>query len=283
MILVKNNYFCGSSRKGNQIEMNQILYGLIGYPLSHSFSQKYFSEKFVRDGLVGYSYNIFPISSIADLYQLLEQFPNLRGINVTIPYKEQIIPFMDEMDILAEKTGAVNTVQVMRNGKEIYLKGYNTDVYGFSRSLEEWFTACNAELPSRALVLGTGGASKAVAYSLSCLGMVVHLVSRRKDVNVYKTYDQLDVVDVDTHRLIVNTTPLGMFPNTGECPAIPYSYLTEKHYLFDLVYNPKETLFMKKGVDVGASVYNGERMLHLQADKAWEIWNNYELEITNEK
>ena len=247
---------------------------MIGYPLSHSFSQKYFSEKFAKEGLVGYSYRNFPISSIADLYQLLEQFPDLHGFNVTIPYKEKIIPFIDEMDVIAGKIGSVNTVQVMRNGKDIYLKGYNTDVYGFSRSLEEWLTACNEKLPPQALVLGTGGASKAVIHALSRFNMVVHPVSRREGRNVNKTYDQLDATDIAAHPLIVNTTPLGMFPNIGECPAIPYQYLSEKHFLYDLIYNPEVTVFMRKGLERGASVHNGERMLHLQADKAWEIWNN---------
>ena len=256
--------------------MNQILYGLIGYPLSHSFSEKYFSEKFFKEGFVGYSYRNFPISNIAHIYQLLEQYPDLRGFNVTIPYKEQIISYMDEIDSIAEKTGAVNTVRITRNGKDTHLKGYNTDVYGFSRSLNEWLTACDTAIPLQAMVLGTGGASKAVAYSLSCLGVVPNLVSRRKDVNVYKIYEQLDATDIAAHPLIVNTTPLGMFPNTGECPAIPYQYLSEKHFLYDLVYNPEETLFLQKGIEKGASVKNGERMLHLQADKAWVIWNNSE-------
>ena len=235
----------------------------------------------MKEGHVGYSYMNFQISSIADVYQLLEQFPDLQGFNVTIPYKEQIIPYMDEIDMIAKEVAAVNTVQVIRNEKDIYLKGYNTDVYGFSRSLEEWFTACHAELPGKALVLGTGGASKAVVYALSQFNMVVHSVSRREGRNVYKTYDQLDAADIAAHPLIVNTTPLGMFPNNEECPEIPYQYLTEKHFLYDLIYNPEKTLFMQNGHKKGASVHNGERMLHLQADKAWEIWKNYELQIAN--
>ena len=255
---------------------SKILYGLIGYPLSHSFSQKYFTEKFAKEGLVGYSYKNFPITNISELQNLLKQQPDLRGFNVTIPYKKQIMPYIDEMDAVAERTGAVNTVQVMRNGKDIYLKGYNTDVYGFSRSLDEWFTTNGAELPVRALVLGTGGAAKAAVYALSRFNMAVHSVSRCEGANVYKTYDRLDAADIADHPLIVNTTPLGMYPNAGECPAIPYQYLTEKHWLYDLIYNPEETLFMRKGLEQGASVRNGGRMLHLQADKAWKIWNSYE-------
>ena len=249
-----------------------ITYGLIGYPLSHSFSQRYFTEKFAKEGLDGYSYRNFPITDIGLLHQLLEQQPDLCGFNVTIPYKEQIVPLMDEMDAVAEKTGAVNTVKIMRNGKDIRLKGFNTDVYGFSRSLEEWLTALNIEFPRQALVLGTGGASKAVVCALSDFGITSHLISRNENDAIFKTYDQLNADIISAHPLIVNTTPLGMFPNIGECPAIPYQFLTEKHFLYDLVYNPEETLFMRKGLEEGAFVKNGERMLHLQADKAWEIW-----------
>ena len=254
------------------------LYGLIGYPLSHSFSQKYFTEKFANEGLSDCSYRNFPIDNIREIHSLLEQQPDLRGFNVTIPYKEQIIPFLDEMDALAEKTGAVNTVRVTRNEKGIYLKGYNTDVYGFGRSIEEWFREAETRIPkpesrNPALVLGTGGASKAVVSALSQLDIDVHLVSRKECRRVYKTYGQLTGDDMAAHSLIVNTTPLGMFPNTNECPPIPYQYVTERHFLYDLVYNPSETLFMRKGREMGATVHNGERMLHLQADKAWEIFN----------
>jgi len=245
--------------------------------LSHSFSQRYFTEKFAREEREGYFYRNFQITDIGLLYPMIEQQPDLCGFNVTIPYKEQIIPLMDELDAVAKKTGAVNTVQVVRKGKDIHLKGYNTDVYGFSRSLEEWLQTqiLNSQfsiLNSHALVLGTGGASKAVVCALTGLGADVHLVSRQEGKGIYKTYDQLNADDMAAHPLIVNTTPLGMFPGIGECPAIPYHYLTEKHYLYDLVYNPEETLFMRKGLAMGASVKNGERMLHLQADMAWEIW-----------
>ena len=248
------------------------LYGLIGYPLSHSFSQRHFTERFAKERSEGYSYRNFPITDIGLLHQLLEQQPDLCGFNVTIPYKEQTVPLMDEMDAVAEKTGAVNTVQITRNGKNIHMKGYNTDVYGFSRSLEEWFTALETEIPRQVLVLGTGGASKAVVCALSDFDVTTHLVSRQEGKGIFKTYCQLNASDIAAHPLIVNTTPLGMFPNSGECPAIPYQYLTGKHYLYDLVYNPEETLFMRKGREKGALVKNGERMLYLQADKAWEIW-----------
>jgi len=249
------------------------LYGLIGYPLSHSFSQRYFTEKFAREGREGYSYQNFPITDIGELRKLLEQYPDLRGFNVTIPYKEQIIPFLDETDAEAEKIGAVNTVKITRTGNSIRLKGYNTDVYGFSRSLEEWFAALNAKLPQQALILGSGGASKAVVYALHCRNIITNTVSRKAGAEIFKTYDQLTGADIAAHSLIINTTPLGMFPNIDGCPPIPYQYLTEKHYLYDLVYNPAETLFMRKGLENGASAHNGERMLHLQADKAGLIFD----------
>ena len=256
----------------NAIMSYKHLYGLIGFPLSHSFSQKYFTEKFANEGYQGYSYRNFPLSSIQKLPDLLKQQSDLRGFNVTIPYKEQIIPLMDEMDSIAMKTGAVNTVQIMRNGDKIFLKGYNTDTYGFRQSLEECFTACGMELPRQALILGSGGASKAVVYALSQLGINAHLVSRKEGRNIYKTYQQLDTGDMAAHSLIVHTTPLGMYPETDASPPIPYQYLTEKHLLYDLIYNPEETLFMRKGREAGAAVHNGRQMLHLQADKAWEIW-----------
>ena len=252
------------------------LYGLIGYPLSHSFSQRYFTEKFAKEKREEYSYRNFPLTDIGLLRQLLEQQPDLCGFNVTIPYKEKIMPLLDVIDIEADKTGAVNTVQVVRIGEEIYLVGHNTDVYGFRRSLEEWFSALDVDLPWNALVLGTGGASKAVVYVFERLGITTHLVSRQENKDIYKTYNQLNADDIAAHPLIINTTPLGMFPNIDDCPKIPYQYITENHYLYDLVYNPEETLFMRKGHEMGASVHNGERMLHLQADMAWKIWSmNY--------
>ena len=246
-----------------------MLYGLIGYPLSHSFSQRYFTEKFANNG---YFYKNFPLAHISELHNLLAQEVDLQGFNVTIPYKEQILPFLDEMDAISTKTGAVNTVKVVRTGTKIRLKGYNTDVYGFSRSLEEWFASQKDDLPDRALVLGTGGAAKAVICALSDCGISTGVVSRKEGKHIYKTYNSLTADDIETHNLIINTTPLGMYPDIARCPDIPYSYLTQKHYLYDLVYNPPETMFMNKGLENGAQVRNGERMLHLQANRAWEIW-----------
>ncbi len=251
---------------------NNLLYGLIGYPLSHSFSQRYFTDMFVSEGLLNYSYRNFPISNIRELPDIISKNTALQGFNVTIPYKEQIIPYIDELDHVATKVGAVNTVQVIRNGGKNYLKGYNTDVYGFSSSLEEWISLRGVQLPKQALVLGTGGASKAVAYALFRLNIEVHFISRNAGTNIYKTYEKLEAADMSAHQLIVNTSPVGMFPAVDQCPDIPYQHLNGNHFLYDLIYNPEETLFMRKGKEMGAAARNGERMLYLQADKAWEIW-----------
>lgn len=254
--------------------MSHFLYGLIGFPLSHSFSQKYFTDKFARKGLTDCSYKNFQIGSITELHDLLAKNTDLCGFNVTIPYKEQVIPCINELDDISAQVRSVNTVQVMRKDHAIYLKGYNTDVYGFSRSLQEWFVARSCPLPAQALVLGTGGASKAIMYALHRLNIEAHAISRHASTDVYKTYLQLNAKDICDHQLIVNATPLGMYPNLNECPDIPYQYITGKHFLYDLIYNPEETLFLNKGKERGATVHNGRLMLHLQADKAWEIWKN---------
>lgn len=254
------------------------MYGLIGYPLSHSFSQRYFSEKFAGLGLSGYSYENFPIRSIGELIPLIEKNPDLRGFNVTVPYKEQVIPHIQVLDELARQVGAVNTVRVSRESGRILLSGFNTDVYGFGRSLSEWFSEHGAAIPSKALILGTGGASKAVIASLRQMSVETHLISRNPGKNVYKTYRELDAEDMETHRLIVNTTPVGMFPHVREAPDVPYRYVSRRHFLYDLVYNPGETLFLQKGRKKGANTHNGEKMLYLQAEKAWEIWQGNAIE-----
>ncbi|MDR3094456.1 MAG: shikimate dehydrogenase [Bacteroidales bacterium] len=248
-------------------------FGLIGYPLSHSFSQRYFSEKFSREGLP-HSYHNFPVENIGLVKQLAENHPDLAGFNVTIPYKQQMIPFLSTVDEVALAVGAVNTVRVTRTDAGISLHGYNSDVYGFRRSLEESYRACRQPFPEKALVLGTGGASKAVIWVLRQLGIEPHFISRNPAANIYKTYSELNPSDIDKHLLIVNTTPLGMYPNTDACADIPYSRLTSRHVLFDLIYNPATTLFLQKGSEQGAFAFNGENMLWYQAEKAWEIWNN---------
>lgn len=243
--------------------MNQ--YGLIGYPLSHSFSEKYFSDKFELEGIKNHSYNLFPIERIDDLPMLLGSITDLKGLNVTIPYKEQVLVFLDEIDSAAAKIGAVNTIKLV-DGK---LKGYNTDIYGFEISL---LKLLNKNKVEKALILGTGGAAKACAYVLNKLGISFKYVSRTKKEKQL-TYSDLTKEVIDNHHLIVNTTPLGMSPKVHSFPDIPYNNLSREHYLYDLVYNPKESEFLKRGKEQGAAIKNGLEMLHLQAEKAWEIWN----------
>lgn len=244
------------------------VFGLIGYPLSHSFSKKYFSEKFNREGIQNARYELFELPDIGGLPELLAQQADIAGLNVTIPYKQQVMPYLHALDASAEKVGAVNVIR--KNGHK--LVGYNSDYFGFRNSLEQWLPQKYAGL--QALVLGSGGASKAVTAALQELNIPFRLVSRRKGENTL-SYEQLrsQAELLETHRLIINTTPLGMSPKTQEAPDIDYSRLGPNHYLYDLVYNPEETLFMKKGMQQGARVKNGLEMLHLQAEKAWEIWN----------
>lgn len=240
------------------------LYGLIGYPLSHSFSKKYFTEKFEREGLKDYQYELFPVSSIEELPQLLEKHPELCGLNVTIPYKEQVLSYLHSENELVKAIRACNCIDI-RDGK---LKGYNTDVIGFERSLlEQW-----QPHHKKALILGTGGVSKAVQYIMQKMGLAYRYVSRKPGVHNY-SYEQLTPAIMQEYTLIVNTTPLGMYPNVTEAPPIPYEALTPRHYLFDMVYNPDKTLFLKMGEEKGAAIKNGADMLKIQADESWEIWN----------
>lgn len=245
------------------------LFGLIGYPLSHSFSKRYFTEKFEREGLPGCRYELFPLPDVDQLPSLLIEQPHLCGLNVTIPYKERVIPYLDELDPGAAAVGAVNTIRI----KDGHLKGYNTDVHGFEQSLRVFLG--NAERSTgglRALILGTGGAAKAVAYVLQRLNIDFRLASRRP-AGAQLGYDELNETSIQEYRLIINTTPLGMAPHTEQMPALPYTALTPRHLLYDLVYNPAETAFLKAGKKQGASTTNGLEMLYLQAEKAWEHWN----------
>jgi len=243
--------------------------GLIGYPLSHSFSKKYFSEKFDKEGIPDFNYELYPIEKIEDLPKLLRTTPNLEGINVTIPYKQQVLPYLDELDEAAAKVGAVNTIKI-RDGK---LKGYNTDIFGFESSLVALLSTATVPLADmQALILGTGGAAKAVAYVLEKLGIFYHLVSRKEQKD-FLTYNSLTAANFKDYRIVINTTPLGMSPNYQTCPDLPYDATTDQYYFYDLVYNPAETLFLKKGSQQGASVKNGLEMLILQAEEAWRIWN----------
>ncbi|MBX2876890.1 MAG: shikimate dehydrogenase [Saprospiraceae bacterium] len=242
------------------------LYGLIGYPLSHSFSKGYFAEKFEKEGIQDSYYEAFPIDSIEKLPELIEQNPNLVGLNVTIPYKEQILPYMKELGVGAKAIGAVNTVLIREEG----WFGYNSDIYGFSTSLTRAMDKQGLDI-GHALILGTGGAAKAVKYALEQAGIKAVYVSRRSGTDIL-TYDELNQNTLEQYRLIVNTTPLGMSPNVDSFPNIPYHYIGENHLCFDLVYNPKATLFLQKAQRQGAYILNGLEMLHLQAEKSWEIW-----------
>lgn len=243
-------------------------FGLIGYPLSHSFSKKYFTDKFEKEGLNDAKYELYPIASIEELPSLLKDNPQLVGLNVTIPYKQQVMAFLDEIDEKAKAIGAVNAIRI-ENGK---LKGYNTDYHGFKDSLLKFHGGRN--LPTKALVLGTGGASKAVVAVLKDQDIEFQLVSRSSS-NTNLSYDDLNTQYsiLNTAKLIVNTTPLGTYPDTEKLPDLPYEQLTHEHALYDLVYNPLKTAFMQKGIESNCWVKNGLEMLHGQAEKAWEIWN----------
>lgn len=244
-------------------------YGLIGYPLKHSFSIGYFNEKFKAENIDA-EYVNFEIPSINDFMEVIEENPNLRGLNVTIPYKEQVIPFLSELDKDTAKIGAVNVIKIIRLPKgKVKLMGYNSDIIGFTQSIEPLLMPHH----KKALILGTGGASKAVFRGLENLGIESTFVSRTKKDDKLLTYRELTPEVMKEHTVIVNCTPLGMFPKVDFCPDIPYSELTPNHLLYDLLYNPNETLFMKKGRAQGAVVKNGLEMLLLQAFAAWEIWN----------
>ena len=238
-------------------------FGLIGFPLKHSFSPGYFKSKFQLEGILNSEYRLFPLSNIDEIVDLVEEKQPL-GLNVTIPYKEQVIPYIDNLSPDAKMIGAVNTIKFRADRSE----GYNTDTYGFEVSLKAFY---GKNKPKNALILGTGGASKAVQFVLEELDIMYHNVSRRQG---YFGYEDLDEGIIKAHQLIINTTPLGMNPNNEMCPKIPYQYLTKDHLLYDLVYNPEKTQFMKLGEAQGSKVKNGLEMLHLQAEKSWEIWND---------
>lgn len=242
-----------------------IIYGLIGYPLSHSRSGMWFAEKLRKEGRSGYSYLDFPLASLNEFPALLCRHPGLVGLNVTIPYKEQIIPWLEELDPKSESIGAVNTILIRREKGIIHLKGFNTDADGFIRSAD--FSGHH-----KALILGTGGAAKAVAYALGSRGISCKFVSRTRKSSNHLTYEELSAGTMATYTLIVNATPLGMFPCSDTFPPIPYHLLTKEHFLYDLVYNPDTTAFLKKGSDAGAQIQNGSRMLELQAELSYRIW-----------
>lgn len=241
------------------------LFGLIGYPLSHSFSKKYFSEKFTRENLPENRYELYPIPQITDLPQLFKDNPDLEGLNVTIPYKEQVIPYLDELSPVVQEIGACNCIRI-REGR---LVGYNTDVLGFEQTLVRHLKPHHRQ----ALVLGTGGAAKAVHYVLRQKSIEFLQVGRTARECILD-YDSLTDELMGSHTLIINTTPLGMHPQEDTAPPIPYGAISEMHYLYDLVYNPAKTLFLQKGEERGAAIENGADMLVIQAEASWDIWNS---------
>jgi len=243
-------------------------FGLIGYPLSHSFSKGYFADKFEREAIAGCSYENYPIPAITELLPLIAADPDLSGLNVTIPYKEQVLPYLDEIDAEAQKVGAVNTLNIVRSAKT-RIKGYNTDVHGFRKSIEPMLK----DHCRKALILGTGGASKAVAFVLAEMGLEVLWVSRNPAGKDRIPYHAVDENLISESHVIVNASPLGMYPHTESCPDIPYKALTPRHVLYDLIYNPGETRFLALGKAQGAETKNGLQMLYLQAERSWEIWN----------
>lgn len=245
------------------------LYGLIGYPLSHSFSAGYFASKFINEKITNCSYKNFPIKSVKDLPKLIADNPSLVGLNVTIPHKEAVIPYLNDISESARDIGAVNTIRIIRNQTETLLKGYNTDIVGFERTLH----TNQVRLPQNALILGTGGASKAVEWVLKKHDCKVLFVSRNPKSDQSISYKDTDENLVKDYTMIINTTPVGMYPQTDQAPEIPYQAISPHHTCIDLIYNPEETLFLSKAKAGGAKSINGLYMLEQQAEKSWEIWN----------
>lgn len=243
-------------------------YGLIGYPLGHSFSISYFNQKFADEG-INAKYENFEIMSIDQLQEILDTNTTLRGLNVTIPYKEKVIEFLDSITPEAQAIGAVNVIRVIHEGKNIKLKGYNSDVIGFTQSIEPML---DKKWHKKALILGTGGASKAINYGLKSLGLETVFVSRYQRPGTIQ-YETITPEVVKEYNVIINCTPVGMYPHTEECPPLPYEAMDYHTILYDLIYNPDETLFMRKGREQGAEVKNGLEMLLLQAFASWEFWH----------
>lgn len=245
-------------------------FGLIGYPLGHSFSKAFFLHKFQQENINDCIYDNYPIENIDRLNSIIQQDNELIGLNVTIPYKQQVISFLDEIEEQALAVGAINTIKIFRNNNKFRLKGFNTDVYGFEETLKEVLN----ESHRNALILGTGGASKAVAYVFNKMNIHFKYVSRSPKNQDILSYSQVTPDVIEKNTIIVNTSPLGMSPNLETWPDIPYDAITETHILYDLIYNPEKTAFLQKGEQKKAVVLNGMPMLRLQAEKAWEIWNS---------
>ena len=243
-------------------------YGLIGFPLGHSFSRNFFNEKFENEGIKA-KYINFEIPQIEDLPEILASNPKLKGLNVTIPYKQKVMAYLDELSPEAKAIGAVNVIRVSHKGKDVVLKGFNSDVIGFTRSIEPMLEPAH----KKALILGTGGASKAIEYGLKTLGLETLFVSRTKKENTI-TYEEVTPEIIKEYNVIVNCTPLGMYPKADTCPDIPYEAMDGHTILYDLIYNPDETLFLTKGAKYSATTKNGLEMLLLQAFASWEFWND---------
>ncbi|MBI9053104.1 MAG: shikimate dehydrogenase [Bacteroidales bacterium] len=245
------------------------LYGLIGKSLTHSFSLSYFKEKFIKEGIEDAYYNLYPLQTIDEFNQLITDSSELSGLNVTIPYKTEVIPFLDYLDNAAKEIGAVNTIKFNRENSKLKLYGYNTDCLGFWESLKPILN----ENHKKALILGTGGSSKAVSYSLRKANIQCLFASRNPIQENSISYDQINEQILQDYTIIINTSPLGMFPETDKYPNIPYKLVSSKHILYDLIYNPNQTVFLKKGQEQGAVIKNGLEMLKIQANYSWKIWN----------
>lgn len=240
-------------------------FGLIGYPLSHSFSKKYFTQKFAEEGIHNCNYELYPIASINEFPALLQEVKGLEGINVTIPYKEAVLPFLDEQTAAVQEIGACNCIHI-KDGKLI---GHNTDVTGFRQSIEPFLQPHHQQ----ALILGTGGAAKAVAWVFKQLGIRFQIVSRKKTATTI-SYDELDAAMMQTVELVINTTPLGMQPNVLDKPSLPYHCINNRFLCYDLIYNPEKTRFLQLAEEQGATIKNGADMLLIQAEESWKIWNS---------
>lgn len=245
------------------------LFALIGFPLGHSFSKGYFTEKFAREGIPDARYELFPLEKIDDFKDLLARETALCGLNVTIPYKEKVLPFLDDLDDTARQIGAANCIRISADGK---LKGFNTDTIAFEASLRGVEGGNWAKPGQRALILGTGGAAKAVAYALSEIGIIFSYVSRTPESPEVLSYS--DLKDLSEVHLIVNTTPLGMAPKVDTCPDLPFNLLSKQHLIYDLVYNPVKTVLLQRALTQGCTIKNGLEMLYLQAEAGWDIWND---------
>lgn len=244
------------------------LYGLIGNPLTHSYSAKYFSRKFELENIKDCQYHLFQLENENEIPELILKHSGLLGLNVTIPFKQKIIKYLDEISDMAGKCGAVNCIKIDRKSEKPYLTGYNTDVDAFQQSVQPLLKPGH----KNALILGTGGGALAVGLALAQLGIRFTFVTRNPVGKNQIGYEKIDQRKIEQNHIIIQATPVGMFPNTDQLPDLPYEHLSPDHLLFDLVYNPEETLFLRKGKEKGTQVKNGLEMLHLQAEKSWEIW-----------